>query len=125
MSDADKGRYEAQMKDYVPPPSKPLKKQKDPNKPKGRMASYMFFSTEIGPRIKKENPELSLVDVAKAVGSRWKELDEANRKKYEKLAENDKKRYEQEMELYNEGKFVRTPITNEKAATHDSELDLD
>lgn len=127
MADADKGRYEAQMKDYVPPPPPPmgkaLKKQKDPNKPKGRMYSYMFFSIEIGPQVRKENPEMSITEVAKAVGNLWKELNEEKRKKYEELMENDKTRYEQEMELYKEGKFVPTPTTNEKAGTHDSEAE--
>lgn len=118
MAAADKDRFEAEMKDYVPPPQQPIggkamKKQKDPNKPKGLTRSFMFFSIEIGPHIRKENPEMSITDVAKAVGSRWKELDEEKRKKYEGMMENDKKRYEQEMELYNQGKFVRGS-TNEK-----------
>merc|ERR1712059_150937 len=35
MADADKGRYEAQMKDYVPPPiGKQWKREKDPHMPK-------------------------------------------------------------------------------------------
>jgi hypothetical protein len=129
MADADKGRYEAQMKDYVPPPPQPigkkLKKQKDPNKPKGRIGSYMFFAAELRPQMRKENPEMSITDAAKVIGNRWKELDEEKRKKYEELAENDKKRYEQEMELFNQGKFVRTPTHNEEAAIHDSEESTD
>merc|ERR1712080_186386 len=104
---------EQEMKDYKPPTPKSAKKQKDPNAPKGRMHSYMFFCNEMRPKVWKEQPELKMTELASKLSALWKELGEDQKKKFEEMAEADKKRYENEMELFKEGKFVRTNTTEE------------
>lgn len=126
MAIADKERYETEMKGYKPPPQgKVVKKQKDPNKPKGKTHSYMFFSIETAPLVRKEFPEMPTTEVAKTVGSRWKELSEEARKKYEAMAEKDKIRYDEEMELYKDGKFVLTASNDDSSINPDSEATAD
>merc|ERR1711993_10857 len=114
---SDKNRFDQEMKDYKPPPPKSAKKQKDPNAPKGRMYSFMFFCNEMRPKIWKEQPELKMTELAPKISALWKELKEDQKKKFEEMAEADKKRYESEMELFKEGKFVRTN-TEEESLTN-------
>merc|ERR1712156_665747 len=92
LAAADKLRYEKEMTDYKPS-KQTKKKKKDPNMPKRNMGSYMHFSVEIQKTMRKEHPEMSTTEITKAVGSQWKELDE-------------------EMELYNAGKFIPTKQNN-------------
>jgi len=114
---SDKNRFEQEMKDYKPPTPKSAKKQKDPNAPRGRMYSYMFFCNEMRPKIWKEQPELKMTELAPKISALWKELGDDQKKKFEEMAEADKKRYESEMELFKEGKFVRTN-TEEESLTN-------
>lgn len=121
MSDKDKTRHEEEMKNYHAPPPvmvpvKAMKKEKDPNRPKHSLGSYMYFSSEMGPKLRKENPDKAMTEVSKLIGCLWKDMEEEKRKKYVELAEKDKKRYEHEMELYKEGKFIRTNKQEELTA---------
>jgi len=118
LAAADKQRYDNEMKDYKPL-IKPMKKQKDPNKPKKNLSAFMFFSIETGATMRKENSGMSTTDISKAIGSLWKEIDAEKRKKYDGMAEKDVKRYEDEMELYNAGKFV--PKIKNDSKAHDTE----
>jgi hypothetical protein len=69
----DKERYKTEMANYTPPAGskstkssgtkKAAKKKKDPNAPKRNMSSFMFFSNEIRPKLKEEQPDLSFGDV--------------------------------------------------------------
>lgn len=64
-----------------PPPSLlPLPPQ-DPNAPKGARAAFIFFSqgTEKD-KIKAENPGLSMPELSKLVGQRWREMGEEDKK---------------------------------------------
>merc|ERR1711997_1069994 len=89
---SDKNRFEQEMKDYKPPTPKSAKKQKDPNAPRGRMYSYMFFCNEMRPKIWKEQPELKMTELAQKISALWKELGDDQKKKFEDMAEADKKR---------------------------------
>ena len=110
MADKDKERYNEEMKNYTPPAgttsagaSKTPKKgkaKKDPNAPKKPMTAYFHFNSEMRPKVKKEDPDLSFGDVGKKIGAMFRELSEEDKEKYEKLAEKDKKRYKKEMEAY-------------------------
>lgn len=131
MAETDKKRYEQEMALYKEANPEGLRAKsgkaskrkgksiKDPNKPKKQKTAYICFATEIGAQIRKENPEMAIKDVLRAVGPRWKELEEEKRKKYQEMEENDKQRYEQEMALYNEGKFSKS---TSQAAAHNPEV---
>lgn len=45
---------------------------KDPNAPKRPLSAFFLFSQDERPDIKKKNPSLSVGDIAKEIGSRWK-----------------------------------------------------
>lgn len=56
-----------------------------------KAASYNTFATEIRPKVKKENPELSHYEVSRMIGKLWKELSDVEKEHYieigkEKLA---------------------------------------
>lgn len=65
------------------------------------MTAFMYYSTEMRPKLKEENPDLSFGDLAKLVGQKYKELSEDDKAVYEAKANNDKKRYKEEMAQYN------------------------
>jgi hypothetical protein len=52
------------------------KKVKDPNAPKGALGSYMLYSADMRPQIKKDHPDLKVTEVAKKIGEMWKSVDE-------------------------------------------------
>ena len=80
------------------------KKEKDPNAPKRPLSTYMIFSAEMRAKVKEENPDFSITDVAKELGVRWKSVTGDEKVKYEELAKKDKERYEREMEEYKKTK---------------------
>ena len=69
--------YDAEMSHY-----KPQKKKKDPNAPKQPLSAYFIFSTEERLKVKEENPNYSICDVAKELGKRWAEMDPALKQRY-------------------------------------------
>ena len=64
----------------------------------------MIFSAEMRAKVKEENPDFSITDVAKELGVRWKSVTGDEKVKYEELAKKDKERYEREMEEYKKTK---------------------
>lgn len=112
-ANADKSRYDAEMKKYSPPDAdsdddvsstkkKGTKKQskKDPNAPKKGLSAFMFFSKIMRPKLKQENPDMSFGDLGKLIGQKYRELSPEELSKYEAMANNDKKRFERENEAY-------------------------
>jgi hypothetical protein len=110
----DKARYDEDMKDYVPPSDDELiaskgkgsKKKSDPNAPKGKKSSYIFFCSENREAAKTEvGNEGKATDVTKLLATWWNELkadeDRSDElEKYNKMAADDKLRHEQETEEY-------------------------
>jgi hypothetical protein len=102
-AEQDKMRYQEEMKHYIPmeePGGKRKKAKKDPNAPKRNMSAYFLYSVAIRPTIKEENPDASFGDIARLISSRFKELSEKERAKWDKKAGEDKSRYQSEMESY-------------------------
>ena len=64
----------------------------------------MIFSAEMRAKVKEENPDFSITDVAKELGVRWKSVTGDEKVKYEEFAKKDKERYEREMEEYKKTK---------------------
>ena len=78
--------------------SKKKKKEKDPNAPKRSKSSYLYFCEDVRAGLRQENPALSLTEMSKELGRRWKEM--ADKTKYEILAEEDRARYTEEKVEY-------------------------
>ena len=47
---------------------------KDPNAPKRPATAYIFFNTEMRPKVKEEHPEMGLAERSKLVGKMWGNL---------------------------------------------------
>ena len=77
------------------------KPMKDPNAPKKPLSAYFLFSQEERLKVKKENPEFSIIDVAKEVGRRWATVDPVLKAMYEKKYQEAKELYNIEMGPYN------------------------
>lgn len=105
MALKDKGRYEQEMADYVPPKGevagKRKKKEKDPNAPKRALSAFFFFCNEFRAEIKKANPSYGVGDIAKELGKRWETV--PDKAKYEAKAARDKERYEKDIAAYKAG----------------------
>ncbi|KAH7276793.1 hypothetical protein KP509_39G021900 [Ceratopteris richardii] len=80
---------------------KKKKKKKDPNAPKRALSSFMYFSQAERERLKKTNPGLAFMDVARVIGERWKKMTDEEKEPYEAYARRDKNRYATEKAEYN------------------------
>ncbi|CAF3712203.1 unnamed protein product [Rotaria sordida] len=75
-------------------------KQKDPNAPKRPLSAFFIFSQDERPKIKLQNASLSVADVAKVIGEKWRAAPDDLKRKYEKAAKEAKERYEIELQAY-------------------------
>lgn len=63
-------------------------------------SAFFWFSNDERAKVKGQNPEYGVGDIAKELGRRWAEADAETKGKYEALADKDKARYEKvSMEL--------------------------
>ncbi|ENN80368.1 hypothetical protein YQE_03203, partial [Dendroctonus ponderosae] len=99
MAETDKKRYDTEMQSYTPPKGekqrgKKRKQIKDPNAPKRSLSAFFWFSNDERGKVKAQNPEYGVGDIAKELGRRWADADPEVRSKFEALADKDKIRYE-------------------------------
>ncbi|XP_045520691.1 high mobility group protein DSP1-like isoform X2 [Pieris brassicae] len=111
MADQDKKRYDLEMKDYVPPKftkvrGRKRQQPKDPNAPKRSLSAFFWFCNDERSKVKANNPEYTMGDIAKELGRRWAAADSDTKTKYESLSETDKARYDREMTAYKKGSLV-------------------
>lgn len=57
-------------------------------------SAFFWFSNDERGKVKAQNPEYGVGDIAKELGRRWADADPEARAKYEALADKDKSRYE-------------------------------
>jgi len=117
LAEKDKKRYDNEMRDYVPPKNaKKRKRTKDPNAPKRALSAFFWFCNDERPKVRAEQPESSVGDIAKELGKRWGVVTPEQKKKYEQLATKDKARYEKESTAYKKkAKTSTTTSTSSKA----------
>lgn len=75
-------------------------KQKDPNAPKRPLSAFFIFSQDERPKIKSQNASLSVAEVAKVIGEKWRSAPEDIKRRYEKAAKEAKERYEKDLQEY-------------------------
>jgi hypothetical protein len=67
------------------------------------MCAFLHFCSAKRPKLKQENPSLSVGSLAKQLSSAWKLMTPEQKKPYDLLAEKDKQRYEQQKQAYEAG----------------------
>lgn len=78
----------------------PPKKDKDPNKPKGRTSAYAFFLQDRRNEYRQQGKDVDFKDFSRECASMWKEAGEQKKKKFFDKAEIDRRRYVGEMKTY-------------------------
>ena len=53
---------------------------RDPNAPKRPCSGYIYFSTEMRPKLRQEKPNMSMSDRSKYIGTIWASLDPEKKK---------------------------------------------
>ena len=77
---------------------------KDPNAPKRPLSAYLIFCKENRGRVLKESPGLSIGQVGKALGERWRAIGPEEKAGFEAKAKAAKAEYLKAVEAYNAGK---------------------
>lgn len=125
MAEADKRRYDEEMRTYVPPAeeaeedaprrlqgmsaaeealSDPKKKaKKPPFAPKGPLSAYFIYTNHVRPMVVFEHPDLSLPAITKEIASRWRALPPEEKAPFEEKSALDKRRYQMEMAAFKAG----------------------
>lgn len=78
------------------------KAKKDADAPKRPMSAYMLWLNEIREQIKQENPGISVTELSKVAGEKWKKIDDKT--KWQEMAKEAKKKYDEAMKVYKEKK---------------------
>uniref|UniRef100_A0A2I3GL32 HMG box domain-containing protein n=1 Tax=Nomascus leucogenys TaxID=61853 RepID=A0A2I3GL32_NOMLE len=90
MAKADKTHYEREIKTYIPP-------EGETKKPP---SVFFLLYSEYRPKIKGEQPGLSIGDVAKKLGEMWNNTAADDKQPYEKKAAKLKEKYEKDTAAY-------------------------
>lgn len=73
---------------------------KDESKPKGPQSAYILFANSVRDQIKTENPTMTMCDIAKEIGARWRALSNGEKAPFIKLAIKDKARHKKEFDAW-------------------------
>ncbi|KAM8853943.1 high mobility group protein B1b [Synchiropus picturatus] len=119
MAKQDKVRYEREMKDYEPPKGQKKKRFKDPNAPKRPPSAFFLFCSDFRPKVKGENPGLSIGDTAKKLGEMWNSSTAEEKQPYEKKAAKLKEKYDKDIVSYR----TKGKVDSESAAAADDDED--
>merc|ERR1712002_569172 len=99
------------------------KKVKDPNAPKRPMSAYFLFMNATRPKVKKENPDFGIGDIAKELGRQWAEITPAEKSKFDKEAAIAKKKWEVEKAAYLKNGGAKTAAKKEDSEEEEEEED--
>ncbi|GAV03684.1 hypothetical protein RvY_14074 [Ramazzottius varieornatus] len=97
--------------------SKEGKKEKDPDMPKRPLSAYMYWLNDRREQIKKDNPGISVTDIAKKGGELWKTLTDKDKKKYDDMATEAKKDYDSKMKVYEQKRKSKDDADDAKKST--------
>ena len=80
--------------------SNKIKKKKDPDAPKKACSSWIFYTNEMRPKVREENPDKKMTELTTIMSEMWRNLSDEDKKPYKIMETNDRKRYKQEKEEY-------------------------
>eukprot|EP00091_Calanus_sinicus_P005819 TRINITY_DN16333_c0_g1_i5.p2 TRINITY_DN16333_c0_g1~~TRINITY_DN16333_c0_g1_i5.p2 ORF type:complete len:107 (-),score=35.82 TRINITY_DN16333_c0_g1_i5:124-444(-) len=99
-----------------------VKAVKAEGQPKRPMSAYFLWMNEVGrASVKAKNPDASITEVSKKCGEEWRALDDASKKKYEKMQQVAKEKFEVDMKewLKNGGEEAMKQAKKETQAKKD------
>ena len=64
--------------------------------PKRGLSAYMYYTADVRPKFREENPDAKMGDLAKLMGATWKTLSKEDKTPYEEKAKGSQARYEKE-----------------------------
>lgn len=73
-------------------------------------SAFFWFCNDERSKVKANNPEYTMGDIAKELGRRWAAADPETKSKYESLSEQDKARYDRVSCPYYFCLFPATPV---------------
>ena len=79
-------------------------------------SGFFFFCGDKRPKLKEQNPQATVGDIAKQLGAAWKIMTPEQKAPYEKQSKDDRKRYERDMERYRKGEYhkgVPSPVEDD------------
>ncbi|KAK1175257.1 SWI/SNF-related matrix-associated actin-dependent regulator of chromatin subfamily E member 1-related-like [Acipenser oxyrinchus oxyrinchus] len=79
------------------------KKRKPPNEfsaPRAPTTGYVIFVNEKKVHLKAEHPDIPFTEITKMLGTRWSQLSQEEKQKYNNAAEKDKQRFIEELQAY-------------------------
>jgi len=82
------------------PAKKRERKPKDPHAPKKPLSAYFLFCADERPKVHSSQTGMSVSDVARELGIRWKNVPPELKTKYEQAASEKKHVYQAEMAMY-------------------------
>jgi len=94
-----KPKAEKKQKSEVKETKKKKKKTRDADQPKRAQTAYFLWLAEIRPALKEEFSDLSMIELTKKAGERWKEV--KDKSKWEEMSAKEKVKYEIAMAEYN------------------------
>ncbi|XP_006987501.1 high mobility group protein B4 [Peromyscus maniculatus bairdii] len=99
LAKLDKARYQEEMMNYMGRRRR-RKRKKDPQAPRQPPSSFLLFSLDNYAQLKRENPNWSVVQVAKAMGKMWSTASNVEKQPYEQKAALLRAKYFEELEAY-------------------------
>eukprot|EP00164_Ancoracysta_twista_P003831 GFYU01005140.1.p1 GENE.GFYU01005140.1~~GFYU01005140.1.p1 ORF type:complete len:771 (-),score=292.95 GFYU01005140.1:79-2391(-) len=72
---------------------KKKKPKKDPNAPKRPSNPFMLFANDNRDKMREENPQMKMGEIAKELGKKWASVDSDTKSKYEEQAKEAKEKY--------------------------------
>ena len=88
-------------------------------------SGFFFFCGEKRPKLKEQNPQATVGEIAKQLGAAWKIMTPEQKAPYEQQSKDDRKRYEREMEQYRKGKFTHASPEDDDDDDDDDEDESD
>lgn len=79
-------------------------------------SAFMFYSLELRPEVKAQNPDFGVGKLAQQLAARWKVMNPSEKHPYELMARKDKERYEQELKAYKKGLYTGSGMTPRQVA---------
>ncbi|XP_057600225.1 high mobility group protein B4 [Hippopotamus amphibius kiboko] len=98
LAKLDKARYQEEMMNY--PGRKKKRRKRDPHAPRRPPSSFLLFCQDHYAQLKSENPNWSVVQVAKASGKMWSSTADNDKQPYEQRAALLRAKYQEELSTY-------------------------